>query len=434
MAQSTSAPAETIDLTGALRLALERNLNLKQSANDVNLSHATVAQERANFLPNLNLSVGPSLRFGRAFDQSTASLTDQRSEGLSFNASSNITLFNGFTNIASLREAQLNEAATKNNFDRTRQGILYQTTSQYLQVFLNGELIRVEDENMEAQRQQLASIEAQYEAGNRPIADVLQQRAAIAQTEQRLIAAQHNHELAQQQLKQTLHLPSLAAITFAAPDEALLQTEPVDYNAAALIEQALAAREDLSAQRYRIEAAEQGIRVARGGYLPSVSLNASTGTNYTSLNEQFSLTDQLGDVNPNGSIGLSVSIPVFNRLQTKTTVERAQVGAENERLALEIIAQEVAYDVQQALLNYQTAQAQLLAAERQLEAAQEALAAAEARYDVGASTLLEVTEARSLYVEAASGRLEAQYNVLDSELAIAYQTGQLDEALVARLQ
>jgi len=434
LAQDAPAAGRTIDLREALQIALEQNLNLRQSANDVALSEAAVAQQRAAFLPNLNLSAGPSLRFGRMFDQTTARLTDQRSEGLSLGASSNVNLFNGFADVAGLEESRLNREASLNSFARNRQNVLYQTTSPYLQLFPTAELIRVEEENLAAQRLQLESIEAAYEAGNRPIADVLQQRTAIAQAEQRLITTQRDYELARLQLMQTLHLTPFGEVTFEEPPASLFAASNVEYDEEDLIRRALNEREDVAAQRLRIEAAGQGVRVARSGYLPSISLNATTGTNYSSLNEQFGFSDQLSSVNPNGSVGVSVSIPVFDRRQTKAAIERAQVSLSNEQLALEMLEQEVAFSVRQSLLDHRTAQAQLAVAERQLESAEESLRAAEARYSVGASTLLEVTEARSSFVEAATSRLQALYNVIDTEMAIAFNAGRLDEVLTSRLQ
>lgn len=435
-AQQTSGAAaggseQTISFDEALRLALERNLGLRQSGNDVELSAATLAQERAAFLPDLNLSVGPSVRFGRSFDQTTAGLTEERSEALSVSASSSINLFNGFADVASARSARRGLAASENSFERTRHSVLYQTAAQYFQVFLNQELIEVERENLAAQRQQLETIQANHEAGNRPRADVLQQEASIAQTEQQLIAAEREYALSRLELKQTLHLSPTADVAFEPPPDDLTDDGDAAYDAAALVHTALADREDLRAQRLRIEAAEQEIRVARAGYYPSVWLNANTGTSYSSQNAQFGFDDQLTDLNPNGSVGLSVSIPVFDRLQTRASVTRAEVSADNERLQLELLEQDVAFEVEQALLDYRAAQASLSAAERQLEAAEEALRAAEARYEVGAATLLEVTEARSVYVEAATGRAEARYNVYVSHLAIAFYAGDVEQALAS---
>jgi outer membrane protein len=239
----------------------------------------------------LNLSAGPSLRFGRSFDQTTAGLTEQQSRALSLNASSSVNLFNGFADMASIREAGLGLGASENSFKRARQRILSQTASQYLQIFLNEEHIQVEEENLNAQQQQLESIQAGYEAGNRPIADVLQQQTSIAQTEQRLIAARRDYELSVLHLKQTLHLSPFSEVAFESPAEGLFVLAPMTYDANILVVQAIKAREDVTAQRLRIEAAEAGISVARSGYYPSISLNASTGTNYSSQNNQFGFGD-----------------------------------------------------------------------------------------------------------------------------------------------
>ena len=71
-AQASVGEPERLDLRQTLQLALDRNLNLQQSANDVALRDATLSQERASSSPDLSTAAGPSLRFGRSFDQATA--------------------------------------------------------------------------------------------------------------------------------------------------------------------------------------------------------------------------------------------------------------------------------------------------------------------------------------------------------------------------
>ncbi len=428
-AVAQAQPGTPLTLQDAVALALTRNLSLMRSANQVAHSEASVRQERADFYPDLYLTANPSLNFGQAFDQTTGQLADERTQALSVGASSSLTLFQGGAERASLAQAQREYAASQSTYDQGEQDVIFEATSRFLQIFLDQELIRVQQDNLEAQRQQLESIEMSYELGARPVADVLQQQAAIAQNEQHLLAVQRNYAISTLRLKQTLHLDPAASIALTALPEEALRPRSLDYDNDRLLQQALAANADLEAQHHRLEAAEKGIRVARAGYFPSVTLNASANTSYNSQNNIYGLSDQLLDANPNGALGLSVSLPLFNRRKTRTRVERAAVVLDDERLALETLQQHVVFNVEQALLDHQTAVLQLRAAEAQHASSREALEATEARYGLGAATFVELSQSRAVFVEAEAAHVEARYRLLMSRLTVAYHAGDIERAI-----
>ena len=314
--------ARTMTLSEAI--ARDRNIVLRLSTNQVALSETGVRKERANFYPNLNLSVTPSQRYGHAFDQATGGYKTQTNESMNVSASSSINLFNGFGDRAAYRSAKLDLNASKDALDYTRQRIFYQTASQFLQVNLNEELIRIEEENLDAQKQLLRQIQAFWEEGRRARADVLQQQAGVAQAELQVLNAKRTLAVSQLQLKQTLGLDPGEEIRFVAPE---LKTgeEPLPYHPETLIREALQARSDLGAQQQRIASAEEQITSAKAGYWPTLSLSMNTGTNYSSQSNLSGFSSQLFNANPSATVGLSLNLPIFDRAGTRSSVERAQV-------------------------------------------------------------------------------------------------------------
>jgi outer membrane protein len=212
-----------------------------------------------------------------------------------------------------------------------------------------------------------------------------------------------------------------------------------------------------------VEASRQGVRVAQSGYWPSLSLSFGYGSDWSSEARQPipgtgseprvititpddggepvtfpvpgtgsdpefmkpSLMDQL-NLRRGGSVRLSLSYPLFDRLQTRTNVQQAETQLLNAQYDLQEQRQLVALQVRQAVLDHRSARSSLAAAEERLQAASEARDAARRRYELGAATFVEVAQAESGYVAARSARVRAGYDVILTRKLIDYYTGSLE--------
>ncbi len=431
--------ARTITFNEAVQISLDQNIELRQARNDVNVQASTVLRERGDFLPNLNLSANPSRSFGLSFDQTAGRLVNTTSDFISFNVGSSVTLFDGFANRATLNRARHNLEVNNLTVDRQEQTVLFNVIQNYLQVLLDQERIRIREEDVEAQQQQLTRIEEFTRVGTRPISDLYQQQATLASSELQLLESERALQISTTRLVQVLELDPLGDYTFEAPtiDDAQLAPKVFDLNG--LLRSALAQRPDLMAFDSRIAAANESVRAARSGYLPFLSLSGGYGTSFSDQRQEFIFDDMnnivgtqdipFGDQfrdNRGGSVRLSLSIPIFDRFLTKNQVEQARVQLVNTELDRQNMQQTVALDVRQAYLDYETAIKRLDTTEKQLRAAEQALQVEQERYDVGASTLVELTQARARFVEAASGRAQAVYQFIFQDKVIEYYQGVLD--------
>lgn len=422
--------ARQITFDEAVRIALERNVTLKQTENNLEAQAAQVTAERGDFLPNLNFFLQPTQTYGSTFDQNTLGFISETTQSVSGSFSSSLNLFNGFADVASYRQAERVFDQRDYTYDRARQTVVFDVASTFLEVISNREQIGIREESLASQQQQLEQIEEFVNVGSRPVSDLYQQQAAVAQEEFQILEAQRQLQLSETRLIQVLQLDPFGSYTFVVPElseEAPLTPEA--YDVSTLLREAFARRADLRAQEAGIAAAEAGIRVARSGYLPTVSLNARTSGSYSSTAEDafnIGLADQLFDNRRSESLSLSVNVPIFNRFEVNNQVQQAEVQYENAQLALEGRQQDVALQVRQAFLDYQTAVKRLDVTEKQLIASERALEAAQERYNVGATTLVELTQVRADYVQAASDRISARYTLLFQEKLIEYYTGTLD--------
>lgn len=420
--------ALVITLGEAIRIAQENSTQLKRVSNQVVAGRLSIQQARADFYPTLSASASVSGGYARHLDSATGRTEGAGSRAFSTRASSSVGLFEGFGRSASLRKSRLELAADESTRVRTRQSLVFDTIAGFLQVLQDREILSSAQQQLEAQRRQLERIEGFFEAGNRPMADVLQQRAATAQQELQVLTAQRNLDVAALSLLTTMGLDPSASVRIAELPTGQLErlaSDPVTGDSAALLRSALGQRADAQAQNLRLQAATQQLRVARSGYWPTLSLSADGGSGYSSQ-DASGFSDQFLDTRPNASIGLSASIPLFDRSRTKYNVALARVQVADEQLALTDLEHGVAFQVRQAMLDLETAAKQLDTAQKQLQFAREALQAAEDRYGLGASTLVELAQSRAQYAEAANERIRTHYGLLLHRVAVAYYRGDMD--------
>ncbi len=429
--------ARRVTFDEAVRIALDQNLQLKRADNVVRLQEISVSRNRMDFFPNLTFSAGGTQQYGRNFSLQEGAFINETSEFASLGASSSINLFNGFRDVASLNSAQLSNAAADQGFERTRQDVVFQVMERFITLVANDEQVRVLEEELAYQQQLLERVEEFVEVGTRPSSELYQQRAAEAEAELAVLEAQQALQISETQLIQVLQLDPFGAYRFEAPEVERVELAEVQYDFDQLVRTAYERRADLDAGQLQVQAAGAQVRVARGGYFPRLDLSAGYGSGWSSVARipvsgsdpirftQPAFFDQL-DNRRSGSLGLSLSLPVFDRLETRNNVEQAQVQLQNARYDLQDLQQDVALQVRQAYLNYETAEKALDVTATRLQAAEQAREVAEARYTLGAAPFLELAEANANYVNAASARVRAVYDFLYRKKLIDYYLGVLD--------
>ena len=428
--QAAQPDVRQITFNEAVRIALDQNVALRRAANAVEGQSIAVSDSRMAFFPDLGFFTRGSQNYGRSIDPTTNDFNNEAYESFTASAETGVNVFNGFGDVAALRQNRLLLDAADTEYDRQQQEVVFEVMSRYLDLITRQEQVGIQEEALEAQRQTLEQIEELVRVGVRPVSDQYLQQAETASTELALLNAQRDAQLAEVALIQTLQLDPFGAYDFAAPDVEEVPLTPEDYGLGSLLENAFERRSDLQAQEVRIDAAEEGLRVARSGYFPRVGLSFGYGSRWSNAFQSplaGSFFDQL-DQQRGGSVGLSLSLPIFDRFQTRNNVQRAQVSYENARLDLQDLRQNVALQVRQAYLDYLTAEKELDVTEKQLQAADLALEAAQERYNVGAGTIVELTDARATQVRAASERVQARYDFLFQKRLIDYYLGTLDPA------
>jgi outer membrane protein len=424
------APAETqasrtITYEDALRIALQRSVAVRLAQNAQAANDVSVSQAKMQFLPDLRASTQSAQSYGRTFSTSDGAIVNSTTQSVSAGLSSSITLFDGFRNVSSYRQAQFSSEAGEQDLARAQQTAVFTVASNFVAYVSQREQLLVRAQTLSAQEEQEKLVQAYVDAGSRPIADLYTQQASVASARLDVVQARRGVALAQIDIMQTLQLDPAGAFTFEAPSVDDSTMVPTTAALDSLIARAMARRVDLDAAEARLNAADADVRGASSSRWPTLSLSMGYNTSYSSASE-FTFADQL-DQRRGGSIALGVSFPLFDRASTSTATQRANIQYDNARITLQSQRQAVGLDVRRVWLDLESAWVQRIAAQAQVRAADLALTSSEERYRAGVSTLVELANARTVQVQAASALVSARYNLVLQQTVLAYYVGDIDE-------
>ncbi len=426
---------KTITLQDAIELALKNNYQLKTAKNNLDLAEYRITSEMADFLPNISSSMSYSSQTGQQFVQENLAFTDVTSSNASGRINASLPIFNGFSNILTLRSSKTNKLSSEENLNRIKENVIFEAATRYLQVLLNSQLLEDAIDNLETSQKVLEQTKAQVEVGSRPSVDLYNQEATVANNEFTVIQRENSLKLTKLQLVRSLQIDPLKEYEFVVPNfdpESAQASAMAGYNVKDLIDEALVSRSDLKSTEFNIQSLKYSLQLAKGSLLPTLSGSASLSSSFSDqtrdriTNDKVSFNDQFFDQRVNKSIGLSLSLPIFNNWNRMTQIQSAKVSLKNAELGLENTTLQVIQEVTQAFNDYSSNVSQLAAANKSLIAAEKAFETQQERYNVGASTLIELSQAQTQYFNAQSSKTSALYNLIFQEKLLDYYLGKLN--------
>lgn len=431
-AQNANLRVITID--EAISIALENNYSLKQAKNELDLAEDLIFSEKADFLPSVSASMNGSRTTGQQFiferfSEDLDPFVDVSSQSISGGMNANINLFNGFNNILTLKSSQSNKESREQQYERAKELVIFNTASRYLQVLLDKELLAIAKQNLETSTAQLEQVQAQVELGARPMVDLFNQEAQVANDE--LVVTQRDNTLSLNSLLliRQLEIDPLGAYDFVVPDLTLNGLPWMDVNLRSLVNEALTTRSDILSAEASISSLRYQMQVTKNSLLPTLRASAGVSSRYSDQysigGNEVSFSDQFFDQQVNRSLGLSFNVSLFNNWNRMYSIQSSQVQLKNAELNLDNSKMQVIQEVSQAYNDYSSYVKQLEASEKSLVASERAFQTQQERYNLGASTLIELTQAQSSFVSAQSNYTQAMYNLIFQEKLLDFYLGKL---------
>ena len=433
--------------------ALENNIQIKQGKLGVNVSEYNLKQAKAALLPSVNANASHSYNFGRTVDPFTNDFVTERMLSNSFSVSGNVTLFSGMRNYYTIKKNEQDLMVSQYNSDKSANDISLAIAGNYLQVLLNMELEEITMRQVEITRYQMERTQKLVKAGSLPKGDLLEIEAQHSLDNLQHLESRNNLNLSLLTLQQLLDLEPSGQFEIAIPEIEIDQNSTVLSTSGQIYDAALAVLPQIKAANHQLVSMENGVAVAKGRMLPTLSFGGSYGTGYsdarrritdqaityvplgytsagedvlmpytTYVSETTPFGDQIND-NVNKNIGFNLSIPIFNRLQTKTGINQAIISLKNAEYSLQLEKNKLKEDIQRAYMQAVAALEKYRAYMRTVTALEEAFIYVKQKFDVGMVTAIEFNDSKNKLSKAESDALQAKYDYVYKTKILEFYQG-----------
>lgn len=414
---ATTALPSQWTLKECIAYAMEHNIQLKQRRLTTEQSELDVLQSQASLFPSLSFSTNQNVSW-RPWSQSYVNLSNgtmtTTSSEVNYNGSyglnANWTVWNGGRNQKTVERNRLTRESSLYDTEETANSIQEQIVQYYVQILYQTEAVRVNAEVLEASKLQRDRAKVMVDVGSIARVDLMQLEAQVSQDEYNVVNAQTMLDNYKLQLKQLLEIVDVEAFDIVIPDVGDADVLAMIPDRESVYAAAVNSRPEIQSGLLDIEAADVDIDIAKRGYYPSVSLMAGVGTSNTS-GVHTGVPMQWKN-NLNNSVGLTLSVPIFDNRQNKTNVAKARLSKQASELNLQNTKKELRSQIETYWLNARNAQQQYRSATTNVESMQASYDLVSEQFRLGLKNIVELTTGKNNLLQARQQLLQSKYTAL----------------------
>ena len=443
-------------LDECINYAIEHNISVKQIEIGEQSKAITVDMARYDFLPVVSGSANHSWTFVDQPDPQTGTIGQRTLQESTVGLSVGIDIFDGLQKQKRLAKSRLEHIASVYQVQKIKEDIALAVINSYLQIIFNKELVHTNQVQLDYDEAEVGRVQVLVDAGAVPAGDLLDVKATVASSKQRLIASENELIIAKLSLAQLLQIRAYEKFDVEDTDYQVTASELMLYTAEEIANRAFESLTNIKTAELNVQLAEKEVQISKGAYYPKLTGFYNFGSNVhyqdrvvgsvvTGGAEPIGYVEGSGqrvmrqgmmnvyggpesffrqiDNNKSSAFGLSLSIPIFNGLKTRKTVKLNQLALtqmqdekEAEELKLEQLVFKAYTDTNSS---FQTYEASVVT----LESREKSLAYARERYAVGLINIFELNQNQNLYVTAQSNLLKAKYDYIFKNRILEYYFG-----------
>ena len=433
-------------LLKCVEYAMANNISIKQTDLQSKTAGLQYRQSKLGQLPNLSFSGGSSYNSGRNQDPTSFSLITQSYLSANMQLQSSAEIFNWFSKRNTVAANEWELQAAKANTDKLKNDIALTVANSYLQILLAMEQEKIASVQLQQSQAQLSNTRKLVDAGALPELNAANLEAQVAGDSSTVITTRGNVAQNILTLKAYMALDAATAFEIDTPPVDKIPVEKIaDLQPEAVYALAIANMPQQKANDFKLKAAQKNAAAAKGNLYPTISMFGSLGSGFNSRAQEITgsspVNAPLGKVNVSGtnydvfplqpftnysygktsffpqlnqnfrqSIGLSLSVPIFNGYNARTNYERSRINIQNQQLQKQLDDQSLKQNIYQAYNASVVALEKYNAGKKTMEAAERTYNFAQKRYEVGMlSTFDLITSQNNLF----RARLENALNQYD---------------------
>ena len=400
-------------LRDCIDYALEHNITIQRNRISAESAQEDVKTAKADFLPSLSGNISqrvvnrPNSARGTIISGDNITTSESKtSYNGSYGIDANWTVYNGSKRVNTVKQQKLNNRIAELNVDESENSIEESITQLYVQILYSAEAVKVNESTLEVSRKEFERGQELFNVGSIASSDLAQLEAQVSSDNYQLVTSQATLQDYKLQLKQLLELDGDIEMDLYLPQLS-------DSNVLSL-------RPEIEAGKLNVESSDLSIKMARAGYLPTLNLSAGIGS--TNANgSDFSFSEQVKQ-NWNNSLGLTLSIPIFDKRQTKSSINKAKLQKQTSQLDLLDNKKTLYKTIENLWLAANSAQQQYVAASQKLKSTETSYSLVSEQFNVGMKNTVELLTEKNNLLSAQQETLQAKYTaILNAGLLRFYQ-------------
>lgn len=419
-------------LQDCIDYALEKNIKLQQDKIALEESDVDVKTAKASLFPSLSFNTGHNV-INRPYQQNSSTVSgteiissdSKTTYNGNYSLNAQWTLWNGGRRLNNIKQQKTTRDIASLSVSETENMLQEEITKLFVQILYADESVKINKSTLETSEANFKRGEELFKEGSISKADLAQLESQVGNDKYQLVTSESTLRNYKLQLKQLLELDGTDEMTLALPtlsDEQVMKVLP---NQADVYQTALTTRPEIQSGQLSIDNAKLGIKTAKAGYMPTISLSASSSstTNSASTNNWA----QQMKYGWNNMIGISLSIPIFDNRQNKSNVQKAKLQYSNSQLNLATKQKELYSTVETLWLDALNAQQQYAAADTKLKSSQTSYDMVSEQFTLGMKNTVELLTEKNNLQSAQQQRLQAKYMaVLDRALLDFYAGNKIE--------
>jgi len=420
---SSRAQGKTWTLEECINYALSKNIQVQKAGLSNNRNQLYSDQAQANRLPSVNASVRENFNWYKGFDATTGSYgSSSGANSTNYSLNSSVSLYNGqkLTNRIKLAELDLQSGHLYS--ETVKESVGLNILNAYLQVLYAYESVSNAEKQIVSTTEQLNLSKERMDLGVISMSDYLQIKSELAAEKSTLASAQSQLAMGKVTLMQLMELPVDASFEVSSPNLDSLLIESASPDAQEIYTLALGIKPQIKNAELTKEGALIDVQIAKADALPSLSMDAGLSAAYSSLTKNSGYTQQLKDkMNP--SVGLSLSIPIFQKKQIKTNVAIANISVSDAELDEINTKNELRKNIEQACADVVSAKSQYLASQEQNQANQESYDVTSEKYTQGLINSVDFLIQKTNLITSESKLLQSKFKMIFSFKIVDFYKG-----------
>ncbi len=395
----------SMSLRECIDYAKEHSITLQQARIDLDDYTIDAASAKAKFLPSLNGSIRQNL------SNSPFTLGDTKNMySGSYGVDMSMTLYNGGANRNSLTRSKLFTKIGELEIAEAENSIELAITQTYIEILYSTEMIEVAEKSLALSQKNIERGDIMVKVGSMNETDYAQLLTNEATENYNLVAAKTLLRNKYVELKRLLEISDNTELTI---DETPLNSEmlvSVIPTVGEVYTAAMAIRPEIAASSLFVESARINERIVKAGFLPTLTLSAGIGVNHSNPSS-YSFSQQLRN-NYNNTIGLNLSVPIFNRFENRNTLAKSRNATRYATLSYDEASKDLYQTIESLHTNAQNAAAMYTVSQRKLEAIEKSLALVTKQYEVGAKSIIDLLTEQKDMSDSSQEYVESKYTLI----------------------